>query len=95
MRTNMCRAVVDDAVSLLFGASHWPGLVATDPQLPAILAQLAAETALPALMMEAATRGSIGSSAVLVEAVGRRLRAQLHDTCYLTPLWDGAGIWPA
>nr|WP_258366055.1 portal protein [Komagataeibacter rhaeticus] len=91
VRTNMCRAVVDDAVSLLFGASHWPGLVATDPQLPAILAQLAAETALPALMMEAATRGSIGSSAVLVEAVGRRLRAQLHDTRYLTPLWDGAG----
>ncbi|ARW15788.1 portal protein [Komagataeibacter europaeus] len=91
VRTNMCRAVVDDAVSLLFGASHWPTTAATDPTLPGILAQVAAGTALPALMMDAATRGSVGSVAVLVEAVDRRLRFAVHDTLYLTPRRDGAG----
>ncbi|MFT9166461.1 MAG: portal protein [Komagataeibacter saccharivorans] len=91
VRTNMCRAVVDDAVSLLFGASHWPATVASDPTLPAIMAQMAAETALPALMTQAATRGSVGSVAVLVEAVDRHLRFQVHDTLYLTPQWDADG----
>ncbi|MGS0646890.1 portal protein [Komagataeibacter melomenusus] len=91
VRTNMCRAVVDDAVSLLFGASHWPATIATDPALPGILAQFGAETALPALMLDAATRGASGSVAVLVEAVARHLRVQVHDTRYLTPQWDGAG----
>ncbi|GAB6968562.1 hypothetical protein JCM25156A_26000 [Komagataeibacter kakiaceti JCM 25156] len=91
VRTNMCRAVVDDAVSLVFGASHWPATGAHDPALPGILAQMATETALPALMTDAATRGSIGSVAVLLEAVDHRLRLQVHDTLYLTPQWDACG----
>ena len=88
VRTGLCRVVVEDSVSLLFSEGHWPALRAGDPRTAAALADLVRETHLNATMLEAATRGSIGSVAVLLRAVGRRPYFEVLPTRYLTPQWS-------
>lgn len=88
VRTNLCRTVVDDSVSLLFGDTHWPSFRATDEKASETLNAFARCVSLRPLMAEAATRGSVGSIAILVEAVEGQLAPTLLDTAYLTPRWD-------
>nr|WP_294915933.1 phage portal protein [uncultured Neokomagataea sp.] len=90
VRTNMCRTVVDDAVSLLFGDSHWPSLVVDDPRVADAMGMFASQTRLASLMMEAATLGSVGSVAMLFEVSAGVPRLSVLDTAYLTPFWDDA-----
>jgi len=49
------------------------------------------EAGLPAIMAQAATRGAVGSVALLVEAHDNALRVTVMDTAYLTPAWDASG----
>lgn len=91
VRTNLCRTVVDEAVSLLFGDTHWPSVVAATPDTASVLETFAREACLPAIMAHAATRGSVGSVALLVEAHDRALTVQVLDTAYLTPEWAANG----
>ncbi|AOX20604.1 phage portal protein [Kozakia baliensis] len=88
VRTNLCRTVVDEAASLLFGDTHWPAVVARDMATSAALSVLTQELGLPALMTEAAVRGSVGSVAILFEVSEARPRLSILDTAYLTPRWD-------
>lgn len=91
VRTNLCRTVVDDSVSLLFGDTHWPSFRAKDQNTSDALNAFARCAGLRTLMAEAATRGSVGSVAMLVEAIDGQLAPTLLDTAYLTPQWDALG----
>ena len=88
VRTGLCRVVVEDSVSLLFSEGHWPSVRASDPQTVAALADLVRETHLNETMLEAATRGSIGSVAVLLRTVERRPYFEVLPTRFLTPQWS-------
>jgi len=88
VRTNLCRTVIDEAVSLLFGNTHWPLAVASEVHTAEAMNCFALEAGLPALMMQAATRGSVGSVAILVEILGNTPKLSLLETAYLTPEWD-------
>lgn len=91
VRTNLCRTVVDDSVSLLFGDGHWPTVRADDPATVEALEAFSSCVGLPAVMGLAAKRGSVGSVAVLVEIHERCPVLTVLDAAYLTPTWDDAG----
>ena len=88
VRTGLCRVVVEDSVSLLFSEGHWPTLRVDDPRTAAALIELVRETHLNDTMLEAATRGAIGSVAVLFRAVGRKPFFEVLPTRLLTPRWS-------
>ena len=88
VRTGLCRVVVEDSVSLLFSEGHWPEISATDPRTVEALADLVRETHLNDIMLDAATRGSVGSVALLLKVVERRPFIEVLTTRYLTPLWS-------
>lgn len=88
VRSNLCRTVVDESVSLLFGDTHWPSLIADDTRVSDAMGVFASQTRLASLMMEAATVGSIGSVAVLFEVSAGVPKLSVLDTAYLTPFWD-------
>ncbi len=88
VRTGLCRVVVEDSVSLLFSEGHWPLLRANHPQTVSALADMVRETHLNETMLEAATRGSVGSVAVLLRTVDRRPYFEVLPTRFLTPQWS-------
>ncbi|WP_225199344.1 hypothetical protein [Gluconobacter oxydans] len=91
VRTNLCRTVVDDSVSLLFGDTHWPEVKATDPQTAEALGTFIREAGIKPLFVQTATRGAVGSVAILLEALEGRLIASVLETVFLTPEWDAGG----
>nr|WP_321986662.1 phage portal protein [uncultured Lichenicoccus sp.] len=88
VRTGLCRVVVEDSVSLLFSEGHWPEIGAADHRTIQALADLVRETHLNDIMLDAATRGSIGSVALLLRTVQRRPFIEVLGTRYLTPQWS-------
>ncbi|MFT8522056.1 portal protein [Gluconobacter oxydans] len=90
VRTNLCRTVVDESVSLLFGDTHWPGLVTDDARVTEALSTFASQTRLASLLMEAARLGSVGSVAILFEVSAGVPKLSVLETAYLTPFWDDA-----
>ena len=88
VRTNLCATVVDESVALLFAESHWPSIQATDETLVKHMNLLATQMGLQQVMSDAATRGSVGSVAVLMEAINQHLRLSVLESAYLTPVWD-------
>lgn len=91
VRTNLCRTVVDEAVSLLFGNTHWPLAVSRCGETADAMNRFATEAGLPVLMMQAAIRGAVGSVALLVELIEGRARVRILETAYLTPERDRSG----
>ncbi len=87
VRTGLCRVVVEDAVSLLFSEGHFPTFqceaVATRQVLPALVKDLR----LNETMLEAATRGSVGSIAILFRVVENRPFFDVMPTAFLWPEW--------
>jgi hypothetical protein len=98
VRYNLCRLVVDDSVSLLFSEGHFPtpDLGDKDEDGREHLQALIKGTKLNAVMLEAATIGSVGSVAVQMRVLKQedhstnRLFFAAHSTGYLTPTWDPA-----
>ncbi|WP_428375187.1 phage portal protein [Lichenicoccus sp.] len=88
VRTGLCRVVVEDSVSLLFSEGHWPEIGAADLRTIQALADLIRETHLNDIMLDAATRGSVGSVALLLRAVQRRPFVEVLGTRFLTPQWS-------
>jgi len=88
VRYPLARIVVDDSLSLVFGKGHFPAIDTEDPILRSVLADIAAETNLNAIMQEAALRGSIGSVAILVRVLKSRIFLKVIESIYLTPTWD-------
>ena len=87
VRSGLCRVVVDDSVSLLFGEGHWPSLRATDSRTTSVLSDLVRECRLNETMLDAATRGSIGSIAVQLRIVQSRPYFEVLSTKFLSPVW--------
>jgi hypothetical protein len=88
VRTGLCRVVVEDAVSLLFSDGHFPMIQATDPRTVSALSALIKECRLNETMLEAATRGSVGSIAILFRTFEGRPFFDVLSSAYLTPEWS-------
>lgn len=88
VRTNICSVVVEDSVSLLFSEEHWPPIRAKQEATIDSLTLLAKHARLNEVMLEAATRGSVGSVAIFLKIIKRRPFFEVLDTAYLTPKWN-------
>lgn len=75
VRTHLCNVVVDDTVSLLFSASHWPSIHVQkdddneDCEIEAKIRKICFDLNLPSLMEQAAVMGAVGSVAILRRVV--------------------------
>lgn len=88
VRYPLSRIVVEDSVALLFSEAHFPTFDCADRQAAATFSEIVKETHLNLVMTEAALRGSIGSSAVLLRVLRGRVFFQVLNTMYLTPWWS-------
>lgn len=88
VRYNLCRVVVDDSVALLFGDGHFPAIECDDEGTRDALAGLVKDTGLPAVMVDAATRGSLGSVVVMLRVLKARLFWAVMPTMFLTPEYE-------
>ena len=87
VRTGLCRVVVEDSVSLLFSEGHWPSLRASNQRTSTVLSDLIRECRLNETMLEAATRGSVGSIAIQLRIVRRCAYFEVLSTKFLFPIW--------
>ncbi|TKI03569.1 phage portal protein [Martelella alba] len=88
VRSNLCRTVVDDSVSLLFGEDHFPVIDVRDQKSKENLTLLIKEVRLNEVMIDAATKGSVGSVAILFTVIKERVFLRVLETEYLTPIFD-------
>ncbi len=88
VRSNLCRIVVDDSVALLFSEGHFPTIDAPDKALRALFVELAKETRLNAVMIDAALRGAVGSVAILMRVLRGRVFFSVLESLHLRPAWD-------
>ncbi len=88
VRTGICRVVVEDAVSLLFGEGRFPMVEAPTQELRTVIKKLIVEARLGEVMNAAAIHGSVGSVAVLMRILSNRAFFEMLDTTYLTPSWS-------
>lgn len=88
VRYPLCRTVVEDSVALLFSAGHFPTIQSPDVAIQRAFAGIVQEAQLGRTMIEAATRGSTGSVALLLRVLRGRIFVDVLDTLYLTPTWD-------
>ncbi len=88
VRSNLCRAVVEDSVALLFGERHFPAVLCEDEPTRAGLETLIRETGLAGVMMDGATRGSVGSIVFRLRILKGRPYFDAMDTMFLTPAWN-------
>ena len=86
VRYNLCKLVVDDSTSMLFGEGRFPTVTAGKEAAPEYAA-LIAECGLQQTFHTAAWRGSIGSSAILFRLLKGRPFFDVMPTKYLTPMW--------
>ena len=87
VRYGLCRTVVDDAVSLLFSEGHFPEVDCEDETTRDELTALIKEIGLNEAMIDAATRGSIGSVALMFRVLENRVFVDVAETIYMTPVW--------
>ena len=87
-RSCLCRVVVDDSVSFLFGEGRFPNVDCVNETTTETLRSLIKNTRLPQAMSLAATKGSIGSVVVLMRVLKGRVFWSVMDTIYLTPVYD-------
>lgn len=87
-RTRFCRTVVNDSVSLLFSEGHFPMVECEDETTRETLTAIAKEVGLNAIMIAAATTGSVGSACILMRVLKARLFFNVMSTQYLTPTWQ-------
>lgn len=88
VRSNLCRTVVDDSVSLLFGEDHFPTVSIPDGDMSKTLARLIKEIKLNEVMIDAATKGSVGSAAIMFSVIKNRIFLKALETEFLTPVWN-------
>lgn len=88
VRYPLSRIVVEDSVSLLFSEGHFPEIDSPDGNVRRVLGNIVKEARLNWTMIDAATRGAVGSAALLLRVVHGRVFVDAMDTIYLTPVWD-------
>lgn len=88
VRYGLCRAVVNDSVSLLFSEGHFPTVDCEEEAVRAALTDHIRESRLNEIMLEAATRGAVGSVALLMRVLRGRVFWKVMETQFLTPFWN-------
>jgi hypothetical protein len=88
VRYNVCRLVVQDSISMLFGDERFPIVDCSDEDTLNTMKAIVKECRLSTLMLDVALRGSIGSAAVLMRVLKNRLFFKRLDTWFLTPEWN-------
>ena len=88
VRYGLCRLVVDDSITFLFGEGRWPAVECDDRATQDALQLVIAESRLGDTMAAAALEGSIGSVAVLFRVLKGRVFWTVMPTAMLTPGWD-------
>ena len=88
VRYALARVVVEDSVALLFSEGHFPRVDCADDGVRLLLRGVFRECRMNQVMVEAAVRGSIGSSCILMRVLRGRLFFEVLDTVWLTPAWD-------
>ena len=88
VRAGICRTVVDDSVSLLFSEGHFPVVHATAKATIDAVAAWGKDRKLNEIMADAATRGSVGSVALLFRVLRSKPFVSVLQTAFLTPTWD-------
>lgn len=90
VKYNMCKLVVDDSVSLLFGKDHFPTIITNehDIKVDNQIKLIAKSINLRKIMTEAAITGSVGSVAIFVRVINQCFRVEVKGTQYLTPIFD-------
>ena len=83
-RYRLCATVVDDSVSLLFGDARFPGIVCEDEATLEGLTEVIADCGLPGVMIEAATKGSVGSICLWLRILKGRVFVRALTTEYAT-----------
>lgn len=87
VRYGLCKLVVDDSVSLLFSEGHFPEIDTSSKPTRDALARLIKEVCINERMISAATRGSVGSVALLMRVLDNRVFIDVMETPYLVPTW--------
>lgn len=88
VRYNLARIVVEDSVSLLFGEGRFPTVDLGSTDATKALREMLHDLKLPAVMQDAAHRGSVGSVCLRLRVLGGRLFVDALDTAFLTPEFD-------
>jgi hypothetical protein len=87
VRYNLCKVVVQDTVSLLFGEGQFPTIECEDHGQRNALRTLLKEAHVEEIMADAAIRGSVGSVAIQLRVLSKRLFFKVFDTKFLMPFW--------
>jgi hypothetical protein len=87
VRFALCSEVVDDSVGLLFSEEHFPTVTSENADAAESLEAIAKDCYLNEVMIDAATRGSVGSVAVQMRVLNNRLFFNVRNTQFLTPIW--------
>jgi hypothetical protein len=87
VRLRLAKMVVDDSVSLLFGYGHFPTFETSNDELRNQLDDIKKSTNLNEVMTHAATRGSVGSIAILFKIIDGYPSFKPICTQYLTPVF--------
>lgn len=90
IKSNLCKVVVDDSVSLLFSEGHFPELECgkKGEEIRQSLHSVMKDIKLNEVMIDAAIRGSVGSIAILFKVLNNRIFLEVKNTQFLTPCWD-------
>lgn len=86
-RTRICRTVVNDSVAMLFDDDHFPDIECEDEPTRTKVTELVKEFGLRGVMIESATFGSVGSIAIQMRVLKRRIFFKVLPTAFLTPKW--------
>lgn len=88
VRFNLCRTVVQDSVSLLFGEGRFPTLLGETPDARGQLEAFIEAADLVSVMTAAAMTGAVGAVALRFRVMNQRPFFDPLRTTYLTPTWD-------
>jgi hypothetical protein len=88
VRYPLARIVVEDSLALVFSEGHFPTIDSPDRDAARALADIATESNLNQVMLDAALRGAVGSVAIQLRVLRGRIFFRVLDTMFLTPEWD-------
>ena len=88
VRYGLLSIVVSDSVSLLFSEGHFPEVDCDHESTREALETVKKETRLNEVMIDAATRGSVGSVCIMMRILRGRVFFEVMDTEFLTPMWE-------
>lgn len=87
VRYALCKIVVEDSISFLFGEGRFPAVECADKSFQDELASLLFSARITDVFSEAAMIGSVGSVAILFRVLNGRVFLSALTTNFLTPAW--------